>query len=109
MRISASIGSTGIPAMPNPPIRTVDPSVIPATAWSGSVHRTAVTTGGPSLRRFVPFLGLPGVVDHPRLRIDHPDRQPRQTGDELLQPLVVHPNRAAIGCIDFRRPSSAGS
>jgi len=50
----------------------------------------------------VPSLPLAGVVDHPGLRLDHPDRQPHQRfphrhhiprrgGDELLQPLMIHP------------------
>jgi hypothetical protein len=33
-RINASIKVTGIPAMPNPPIKIVEPSAIPATAAS---------------------------------------------------------------------------
>ena len=35
-RIKASIKITGIPAMPNPPIKIVEPSAIPATAASAS-------------------------------------------------------------------------
>ncbi len=53
-------------------------------------------------RRGGPVLDEPGVVDHPRIRIDQRARLagqrltdrlhvPRRTGHELLQPLVIHP------------------
>lgn len=37
-RMSASISSTGIPAIPKPPTSTVEPSSIPATASSAWAH-----------------------------------------------------------------------
>ena len=40
-RMSASIRSTGMPAIPKPLIRTVEPSSTPATAWSVSSTTTA--------------------------------------------------------------------
>ncbi|MDH6455911.1 hypothetical protein M2155_008410 [Streptomyces sp. SAI-119] len=45
--MSASIRSNGIPARPNPPTRTVDPSSIPATAASALSTISARLIGPP--------------------------------------------------------------